>query len=287
MSYAIEMLISAALISSFYAVLASGFTLVLGVAGIFNLAHGAYALVGAYIVFTVTKYLGFPIFMAYLVAVLGGGLLSVLTYKVIIKKIINDHVAVFMITLICALCTEQIIMIAFTGTARAIKPIIEGNTTILGVWVSKNMVFIFFVAWASVGALAWFVKKTHLGRGIIALSQDRKGAVLSGVDSEKAYLVTFFIAGVLAALAGTLYGSSTMVYPHMWAYPVTMSFIIVLLGGIGSIIGTALAACIVGFSETIVVYLVDPIYKEAVGLIIVVAVMLLRPEGLFGHEEVE
>ena len=197
----------------------------------------------------------------------------------------DDHIAVFMITLICAICLEQVVVLTFTGSVRAIKPIVEGNTTILNVWVSRNMIVVFFTAWTSVGALAWFVKKTFLGRGIIALSQDRKGAILTGVNPERAYLMTFFIAGALAALAGTLHGSNTMVYPHMWTYPLIISFIIVLLGGIGSILGTAVAACIVGCSETAVVYLFDPIYKEVVGLLIVVAVMLFRPEGLFGHGE--
>ncbi|MBT4263682.1 MAG: branched-chain amino acid ABC transporter permease [Deltaproteobacteria bacterium] len=287
MSYALEMLISAVLISSFYAVLASGFTMILGLSGVFNLAHGAYALIGAYIVLIMTKYLGLPTELAYPLAIIGGGLFSVLSYKGIIKRTIDDHIAVFMVTLIGAVCVEQVVSLFFTGSPRALKPIVDGNLTIMNVWVSGNMIFIFFTAWISVGALAWFMKYTHLGRGIIALSQDRKGAILCGVDSEKAYLVAFFIAGGLSAFAGALYGSNTMVYPHMWAYPLIISFVIVLLGGIGSILGTAVAACIVGFSETAVVYLVDPIYKEAVGLIIVIAVMILRPVGLFGHEEIE
>ena len=90
----------------------------------------------------------------------------------------------------------------------------------------------------------------------------------------------------LAALAGTLYGSDTMIHPHMWAFPLTISFIIVILGGIGSILGSVIAAAIIGFSETLVIYLLDPFYKEIVGLLIVMIVMIVRPQGILGREEI-
>lgn len=285
MSYLFEMLITAALSISFYTLLASGFTLVLGVAGIFNLAHGAYALLGAYTVFAISQYLNLPVVISYPAAILGGVLLSVLTYKILIRKIQHDHVAIFMVTLIAALCIEQIIVLVFSGSTRTIDPLIDGSLTLLNVWISYNMLLIMVVAWSAIGALSWFIQKTFLGRGIIALSQDRKGAILAGVNPEKAYVVTFIIAGGLAALAGTLYGSDTMIHPHMWAFPLTISFVIVILGGIGSILGSVIAAAIIGFSETLVIYLFDPVYKEIVGLLIVMIVMLVRPQGILGREE--
>lgn len=286
MSYIFEMLITAALSISFYTLLASGFTLVLGVAGIFNLAHGAYALLGAYTVFALSHYLHLPAAISYPAAIIGGALFSILTYKWVIKRIQHDYVAIFMVTLIGALCVEQIIILVFSGSTRSIDPLIDGSLTIMDVWVSNNMLLIVIVAWTTMGALSWFVKKTFLGRGIIALSQDRKGAVLSGVDPEKAYVITFLIAGCLAALAGALYGSDTMIHPHMWAFPLTISFVIVILGGIGSILGSVIAAGIIGFTETLVIYLFDPVYKGIVGLLIVMIVMIIRPQGIFGREEI-
>ena len=286
MSYLFEILITAAVSISFYTLLASGFTLVLGVAGIFNLAHGAYALLGAYTVYFISHYLHLPVVISYPAAVLGGVLVSVLTYKYVIKRIQHDHVSVFMVTLIAALCIEQIIILVFSGSTQTIDPLIEGSLTIMDIWVSNNMILIVVVAWLSIGTLSWFVRKTFLGRGIIALSQDRKGAILTGVNPAKAYILTFIIAGGLSALAGTLYGSDTMIHPHMWAFPLTISFVIVILGGIGSILGSVIAATIIGLSETIVIYFFDPIYKEIVGLLIVMIVMIIRPQGIFGREEI-
>lgn len=286
MSYLFEMFITATLSISFYALLASGFTMVLGVAGIFNLAHGAYALLGAYTVFALAYYLGVPVVVGYPLAILGGSLFSIMTYKWMIKRIQDNYVATFMVTLIAALCIEQIITLVFSGTTRAIDPLIDGSVTILDVWISNNQLMIIIVAWSAIAGLSWFVNRTFLGRGIIALSQDRKGAILTGVAPEKAYLITFLIAGGLAALGGTLYGSDTMIHPHMWAFPLTISFVIVILGGIGSILGSVVAAAIIGFSETLVVYLFDPVYKEIVGLGIVLVVMIVRPQGIFGREEI-
>ena len=208
------------------------------------------------------------------------------SYKYVIRKIQHDHVAIFMVTLIAALCVEQIIVLVFSGSTRTIDPLIDGSLTLMDVWISNNMLLIMVVAWSAIGALSWFTQKTFLGRGIIALSQDRKGAILAGVNPEKAYVVTFIIAGGLAALAGTLYGSDTMIHPHMWAFPLTISFVIVILGGIGSILGSVIAAAIIGFSETLVIYMFDPVYKEIVGLLIVMIVMLVRPQGILGREEI-
>ncbi len=286
MASPLEMLIVAGLISGFYAILAVGFTLVLAVAGVENLTHGAYALIGAYTVLVLTRFLGLPNMLAYPLAVLVGAGSSVATFKGLIRHIQGDPIRIFVMTLVLAVCVEQIIALAFTGTVRAIEPLISGNIEVLGIRISLNLVLAFFIAWTSIGALAWFVKKTYLGRAIVCTSMDRKGAILVGVDTEKIYIATFAIAGGLAALAGTLYGSYTMVYPHMWVFPLIISFVIVMFGGIGSIMGTVLAAIIIGFSETAMVYLVAPVFKGVIGLVMVMIMLLVRPQGLFGREEI-
>ncbi len=286
MASPLEILISAGLISGFYSIIAVGFMLVLGVAGVENIAHGAYALVGAYTVLTLTQLLGLPAIVAYPVAILVGAGLSVLTFKGLIKRIEGDSIRIFMCTLLLAMCVEQVITLGFTGAVRSIEPLISGNIEVLGIRVSLNLVLAFFLAWSSIGGLAWFVNKTYLGRAIVATSMDRKGAILTGVSTQKVYITTFAIAGGLATLGGTLYGSYTMVYPHMWSFILVISFVVVLFGGIGSIMGTAMGAIIVACAETAMVYLVDPVFKSIIGLVMVIVILLVRPQGLFGREEI-
>jgi branched-chain amino acid transport system permease protein len=128
------------------------------------------------------------------------------------------------------------------------------------------------------------VRGTKLGKAILATAQDRTGAALVGIEPEKVYMITWVISGALAGVAGVFFASSLAILPTMWRDPLVIAFAIVILGGLGSILGSLLAAYLVGFLETLTVYLVSPSWRGLPSLILLVLILILKPKGLFGRE---
>lgn len=282
----VEILVAGVLTSSFYALLAIGLTLVYSIAGIENLAHGSYVMIGAYGAFVTTQLLGLAPPFQLITAVLVGVLAAVLTWKGVVEHILDNPVSVFIVTLLLALVVEQAFTIQFGPEPRLFDPVIPGSVTILDSRVSWNLVLAFVTSWGCLLGLGVLVKRTQVGRNIIAVAQNRKAAELAGVDIDRVYLLVWILSGAFAGLVGVFYGQYTSLQPHMWVFPLIYSFSIVIVGGLGSLKGTVIAAHIIGFIEMATVQ-VDPRFKGVPALLALILIMLVKPEGLFGREELE
>ena len=130
-----------------------------------------------------------------------------------------------------------------------------------------------------------FIKRTHVGRAMMAVSMDTKGASISGVDIDKINMITWGISGFLGAIAGVFFASYTQLSPTMWVAPLIIAIAIVIVGGIGSIIGTLVVAHIIGFMEIISVALISPQLRGVFTMLLIILVLVIRPKGLFGREE--
>lgn len=281
-----ELLILGILVSSLYALLAIGLTLVYSIAGIENLAHGAYVMIGAYFAYASTLVIDANPVVQVVVAVLGGIVAAVLTWKGIVEHILENPVAVFIVTLLIAICLEQVFIIIYGPSPVLFRPVVSGSTEILGATVTNNLLVAFVASWLCLGALGLLVKRTHVGRSIIAVAQNRKAAELTGVDTDRIYLIVWIISGAFAGLVGVFYGYYASLQPHMWVFPLIYSFSIVIVGGLGSFKGTVYTAHIIGFMEMTTVQL-EPRLRGVPALVALVVIMLIKPEGLFGREELE
>lgn len=282
----VEILLAGMLTSSFYALLAIGLTLVYSIAGIENLAHGSYVMIGAYGAFVTTQLLGLAAPLQLVVAVAVGVLAAVVTWKGIVEHILDNPVSVFIVTLLLALVVEEALTIQFGPEPRLFDPVIAGSVTILDSSVSWNLVLAFITSWGCLLGLGVLVKRTQVGRNIIAVAQNRKAAELAGVDIDRVYLLVWILSGAFAGLVGVFYGQYTSLQPHMWVFPLIYSFSIVIVGGLGSLKGTVIAAHVIGFIEMATVQ-VDPRFKGVPALLALILIMLVKPEGLFGREELE
>ncbi len=141
------------------------------------------------------------------------------------------------------------------------------------------------ISWIVILALYLLVSRTHVGRAMQAVSMDEKGAAISGIDPDKINLFTWGLSGGLGALGGVFFASYTQLYPGMWVAPLIIAVAVVIVGGIGSILGTLLVAHIVGFLEVIVVSVFAPELRGVFTMILIIAVLILRPQGLFGRAE--
>lgn len=273
-----------ALISGLYALIAVGFTMIYGVGRVENLAHGAYTMIAAYMFWTITSQMGLPIGLGFAGAIGVGIGVSIATYKGLVNRFRDNPVAIFISTLILAVVLQYIVMTIYTPAPRNLLPIVEGVTNIMGNTFSNDLILVSIICWVCLISLLFFVRRTHLGRGIRALAMDRVGAIASGIDPERANLVSWIWAGALAALAGIFFGAYTHLVPHMWVYPLIMAFAIVIVGGLGSIEGSIIAAYIIGMSETGMTIMIAEQLRGVFGMAIMIVILVARPRGLLGKE---
>jgi branched-chain amino acid transport system permease protein len=298
-----ELLLYGAITGAVYALLALGFTLIYGVAQVVNMAHGALFMLGAYMFFAFSLAPKNPALLiaspfalepglALVVAMIFVGIVGSIVYLLVINPVIKDVLASIVVTVALAIVLQQAVSIEFGTVQRIVLPFASGSTTILGVTMTYTRLLAFGVSLILFAIIALFMWKAKIGKAMRATAQDREAAMLMGVNTTRICMLTMFISASLAALAGILIAGSTSTpaTPQMWLTPLSMSFAIVILGGLGSIKGTFIGAFVVGYAENAVTILIPggSYLKGAVALAIMVAVLLIRPKGLFGkHIELE
>jgi branched-chain amino acid transport system permease protein len=280
--------------SALYAIIAIGFTLIFGVGGILNFAHGAFITVGMFAAFLVTSPNGLidlPIWIGLLAGTGAGALLGAVTYVGIIRYVRDRPVTVLILTFVIGFFLIYGIRIWAQGIDD-VEALTIPVPQVMGTDFLNN-VFILVTSWLLIGLLFYFVNYTRTGRAIIAVSQSDKGAALVGIDAEKINLVTWTVAGAFAGYAGVLLagalGSGGWLMSIRPPAPLILSFAIVILGGLGSIKGSIAGAYIIGFAETFTVNFVPggPKLAGVSSLILLVVFLLVKPEGLFGRGAAE
>ena len=277
-------IISGLLVSGLYALIAVGFTMIYGVGRVENLAHGAYAMVAAYVFYAVTAQLQLPIPVGFVLAILTVVALSLATYKGLVGRFLGNPTAIFISTLLLAIVLEYAISVVFTPAPRNLLPIVPGISHVLGIRVSNDLILVTIVSWVCLGGLLFFVRRSQLGRAIRAISESPRGALILGINVERANLVVWALAGALAAIAGVFFGAYTHLVPNMWVFPIVISFSIVIVGGIGSIEGSIIAAYVVGMSETAMMMMISTRLRGVFSMAILIVILLARPRGFLGKE---
>jgi branched-chain amino acid transport system permease protein len=280
----LDIIIDGLIKGSVYALLAIGFSLVLGVARIINIAHTALYMVAAYLIYTGTKIMGMPALLGIFLAVLLTVLLGLIIYRFFIQPIQEHEAAVLIATIAVAMMIQEVFLMAFGGHYLGVDPLIAGFATIFGVKVTYQHLLALGLSLVVLLCVQLFLKYTRLGLAIRSTAQDREVSNLMGMNVNRVAMLTMAVSVCLAALTGAIVVPLVTVEPTMWMHPLIMMLAIVVLGGLGSIEGSFVGAYILGFSESLVVFLVPmgAFLKDSVALTIMVVVLLIRPEGLFG-----
>jgi branched-chain amino acid transport system permease protein len=288
---ALQILVDGFAISALYALGATGFTLIFGVSGVLNLSHGALMVLGAVAAWAVTNELHAG---TYLAALFGIGITLIAafaTYFVVVRPlqtsraIPKEETEIFVLTgtLLWGIMIQELIAYFFTDNAKTVLPIVEGVVDIFGVRTPQNEIFTAVICWVVIGVLWLIVNKTRSGKAVLAASMNPRGVTLLGFELSRIYIAIWAIYGVLAGIAGVLLGMFLGVSSYS-AGPLTGSaFSIVVLGGLGSVSGSLVAAYVVGYLETVTAYMINPAYRFIPALLLLVAVMYVRPQGLFGR----
>jgi branched-chain amino acid transport system permease protein len=279
-----DILITGLVNGGVYALLALGFSLVFGVARIVNIAHTAFYMVAAYAVYTCLNILGLPLLVSVVLAIAGVTALSMVCYKLIIEPVREYQAAVLIATIALALIFQELLLISFGGHFLGNPILIQGFLDVADVRVTYQQLLTIAVV-ALVLAGIWFLlNRTRLGLAIRATANDLEVANLMGMNVGRIAMYTVAISVALASVAGVVVAPLYVVDPLMWLPPLVTILAIVVLGGLGSLKGSLIGAFVIAYVEAITVFTVPAgsFLKGAVALSIMVIVLLIRPEGLFG-----
>jgi len=280
--------------SLIYALLALGFTLIYGVSGIINLTHGALVMVGAYIFGALNGFFPslFPAHFSYIATVLAfiitpilTGIIGAIFYRLTLHQILGDQIATLVVSICGCMLFAQLIWMYFGATLAGRFSIIflRGSFTVAGVTIVSAEALGAVVSILLFVGIWLFISKTRSGMAMKALSQDLEAAMLMGVSVEKMYILTSAISGALASIAGVFYVTITGATSiAMWLSALSISFCVVILGGLGSIKGTLIGALIFGFSATAIALEGGGSLVTSFPFIVLIIVLIIRPKGLFG-----
>jgi branched-chain amino acid transport system permease protein len=288
---ALQILIDGFAISSLYALGAIGFTLIFGVSGVLNLSHGAIMVVAAVIAWWVTGSFGAGPDWGALAGVAASLACAFFTYGVIVRPIQKSpsipkeekEIFVLTATLLWGIMLQEAVAYFFTNNPKTVRPLVEGVVMILGVRTPWNEVVTAVLSWAAIGLLYLLVNRTRKGKTLLAASMNPRGLTLLGFELSNIYILVWAIYGLLAGLAGVLLGAFLGVSSDNAGTLTASAFSIVVLGGLGSVSGSLMAAYVVGYLETMTAYLVNPSIRTVPVLLLLVAVVYVRPQGLLGR----
>lgn len=283
-----QVLVNGILLGGLYACMAIGFSVIWGVMNLINLAHGSMIVLGAYITYFITTQTGVDPFLTIPISGAGLFVLGFLLQKYLLNFVV--HASVFM-TLILTFGLDMVMinvnLALFTADIRSITTSYAGLGFQIGeIRLPYTRLGVFILALALTFALYLFMQRTRIGRAIRATAQNVRAACVVGIDTKQIYAVTFGIGACMAGVAGSLMAVVYAFSPVVGASFTMKSFVIVVLGGLGSMQGAMVAGIILGVAENLVSGLLIPGYSDAISYILLVLILVLRPRGLFGKQAI-
>ena len=280
----VQSVVSGMLTGSLYAMIGVGLTVVFGVMRIINLAHGELVMLGMYGAFWSLSLWRLDPFVSILLWTPLMFLAGMLVYRFLLKAIIpGGELNTLLYTAGLSLLIANLALFVWTGDYRTIKlayAILPMRP--LGIAVPIPLAIAFGLAILITGALYVFLTRTDLGRAIRATSQNTEAAALVGVNVDRIAMVTFGLGSALAGAAGVLLAPSLYLYPTVGEILVVKCFVIVVLGGLGSVAGAIAGGVLLGLVESLGAVYVSVAYKDTIGFVIFLLVLLFRPSGLLG-----
>lgn len=265
-----------------YSLVALGLTLVYGILHVPNFAHGAFYMAGAYAAFWLVTTQGFNYWVGMAGAAVAVALIAVLAERLVFHPLRDAPGLHHMIAAIgLLLFLEAGAQAVWGADFHRLPTPYTGIIEIGGATAPVQRLMIVGAAFGLMVALHLFLKKTVMGSTIIAMAQNRQGAALVGIDPNRVAMLTFAISGVLAAVAATLYAPINLIYPAMGHLVITKAFVIIILGGMGSVPGAIVGGLIIGFAESFGAFYISPDYKDIIAFALLVVILSFRPEGLF------
>lgn len=289
----IEQLINGITLGSIYAIVALGFTLVFGVLGIINMAHGEIFMVGAFIGVLTTSVLGWPLWLAFLASIvvtsLLGYLLEIFSLRPLRGKKGVSHLAPLISTIGVSIFLENLSHHMFGAGNKPFRTAFaEIRFEIGSITIYLVQITIFVISVILMVGLSVWLSKTKAGKALRATAENLETASILGVDTKKIITLTVIIASGMGGIAGIFVGMAfNSVSPQMGLSMGLKGLAIIILGGMGNVKGAMVGGLILGLSETLLVAYGDSGYRDAIAFIMIILILLIRPQGIFGSKTAE
>jgi branched-chain amino acid transport system permease protein len=284
MGIATVTIVNSVVLSSLYILVALGFALLLSIMGIFNFAHGSIYMVGAFLTWAVAVSLGVEQWLALVISLVVMGLFGLFLERFCLRPFGTRGLSVIVMSIALTLILENTVAITLGGNVRQLPAFVAGSFKIGEASVSFERGISLVIGLALLLGMTLFIQKTKMGQQMLAISQDREGAALQGINIARTAAIATVIACVLATLSGTLMSSLFVLDPYMGDTILLKAIEIVILSGIGSFGGILVGGLIVGFMDAALPIITTPLIAQAITISVLIVILLIRPKGLFGYE---
>lgn len=282
----LQLLLNGVLLGGTLAIISIGLTLIFGIVRVVNFAHGEFLMIGLYAVYLMNQHFGLHPYVAIIPAVLLLFGLGAAMQRFIIQPLLSadGHIQIFAtVGVSIALMNAALLMFgADVLTVSNPSGLGVGSMNLGTLRASTGQVLTFMVSLALVGGLHWFLHNTFLGRAVRATAQHRNAAQLMGVNVNRIYIIAFGLGCACLGLASGMIAPQYPVFPTVGTFFVLTAFVIVVLGGLGSLSGALLGSILIGVVDSLAGYYIAPDLKEVVYFLIFLAILIFRPTGLFG-----
>jgi branched-chain amino acid transport system permease protein len=269
-------------LGAFYCLISLGMTLMYGIMGVLNMAHGTVYMVGAVAAFYVYSQAGVNFYLSLVIVAISVGVVGIIAERFLIRPAGGELGQTFVITVGLWLGLEGLALLVFGPVARGIQSPVEGALHVSGIDVSAHRILVIFVAALIVGGVYYLIHRTKVGLAMRAVEEDKVAAAIQGVSIDRLNALVFFIGFSLAAAAGVLMAPAYSISSTIGFVPLAKAFMIIALGGLGSIPGAILGSLLLGLADSFLGVQFGASMTYILTWILIIVILLFRPRGLMG-----
>jgi len=284
MAVAAQTVANVLVLSAIYILVALGFSFLFNMLSILNLAHGAIYMVGGYVGFYLINSTGMNRWLAIFLSAIIMGLFGLLVERFAFRRFTGDFNSIVMFTIALGVILSTIINLMAGTKVQNLPTLIQGVISVGPVSVSWQRVGIFLIGAALLGLTVWFVNRTRPGKQMRAIAQDIEGAALQGIKIHRVSAIATFVGFAMAAFAGCLMGAYLTLGPYMGDTMMVKAIVLVIIAGAGSIGGIFITGFFLGALDGILPVVLPGAWSDAIAMVVILLLLLLRPKGFFGHE---
>lgn len=282
----LQLLLNGVLLGGTLAIISIGLTLIFGIVRVVNFAHGEFLMIGLYCVYLLNQHLGLHPYVAIVPTVVVLFCLGAAMQRFIIQPLLGaeGHIQIFA-TVGVSIALMNAALLVFGADVHTVSNpsgFGTGSVSLGGLRASTGQLATFVVSLLLVGALHWFLHNTFLGRAVRATAQHRNAAQLMGVNVKGIYVFAFGLGCACLGLASGMIAPQYPVFPTVGTFFVLTAFVIVVLGGLGSLSGALVGSLLIGVVDSLAGFYIAPDLKEVVYFLIFLGILIFRPTGLFG-----
>jgi branched-chain amino acid transport system permease protein len=284
-----QLIVSTLLLGGVYALIAVGLTLIFGVMRVVNFAHGEFLMLGMYLGFWAFALLGLDPYLTLVVSLPLSLAVGWLSYRAVMGPIVNaSHNVQVFTTVGLSIALQNVALVLWTADARFVRTDYYAVVVrIAGAAFNVAQIVAFAVAVGLTAGLFAFMRWSYTGKVMRATAQDRQASALMGIDTDRVYAVTWAVGIACVGSAGVLLAPIYPVYPTAGLQFVLIAYVSVVLGGLGDMAGAVIAALVVAAVEVVGSYVIGTAWKEVLYLVLFIAILVVRPAGLFGQRGAE